>query len=212
MEKTIDYYMNLPYTIELQQDPDEGWFVRVKELRGCMSQGDTAEEAVTMIQEALLLWLEVALEDGLSIPEPRPTQDYSGKFVVRVPRSLHRDLVETASGEGVSLNQFINVALARAVGQADLPSLRVAEEPVSSSLGTYLQALQIDAESLSQDAIEPIKNLSASLAGRSIMRGWVFREQGKLDDALRSFKAALRLTYASEEKRLIERWLQELPD
>ena len=117
MDKTIDYYVNLPYTIELQQFPDEGWSVRVKELPGCMSQGDTPEEALTMIQEAMLLWLEVALEDDLPIPEPRPIEDYSGKFVVRVPRSLHRDLVESANREGVSLNQFINVALARSVDQ-----------------------------------------------------------------------------------------------
>jgi len=117
MDKIVDYYLNLPYTIELQQFPDEGWSVRVKELPGCMSQGDTAEEALTMIQEAMLLWLEVALEDDLPIPEPRPIEDYSGKFVVRVPRSLHRDLVESANREGVSLNQFINVALARSVDQ-----------------------------------------------------------------------------------------------
>jgi antitoxin HicB len=117
MEKTIDYYMNLPYTIELQRDMEEGWFVRVKELRGCTSQGDTAEEAIAMIQEAMSLWLEVALEEGLPIPEPRPDEAYSGKFVVRVPRSLHRELVETAEHEGVSLNQYINVALAHSVGR-----------------------------------------------------------------------------------------------
>ena len=117
MEKTVDYYVNLPYTIELQHDQEEGWFVRVKELRGCTSQGDTAEEALNMIQDAMLAWLEVALEDGLPIPEPRPEEGYSGKFVVRVPRSLHRELVEQAEREGVSLNQYINVVLARAVGR-----------------------------------------------------------------------------------------------
>ena len=116
MEKTVDYYMNLPYAIELQQDAEAGWFVRVKELRGCMSQGDTAQEALQMIQEAMSLWLEVALEDGDPIPEPRSLDDYSGKFVVRVPSSLHRDLVEAAEREGVSLNQVVTVALARVVG------------------------------------------------------------------------------------------------
>jgi predicted HicB family RNase H-like nuclease len=34
-----------------------------------------------------------------------------------VPRSLHRDLARAAKQEGVSLNQFVNVALARAVGR-----------------------------------------------------------------------------------------------
>jgi len=129
MEKTVGYYMNLPYTIELQQDPEEGWFVRVKELRGCMSEGDTAEEAVAMIREAMQLWLEVALEEGIPIPEPRPEEDYSGKFVVRVPRSLHRELVEHAEREGVSLNQYINVALARAVGRHGSAGPAAEQEP-----------------------------------------------------------------------------------
>ncbi len=129
--KTLEYYMNLPYTIELQRDPEDAWFVQVKELRGCMSQGDTAEEALAMIQEAMPLWLEVALEDDLPIPEPRSDDDYSGKFVVRVPRSLHRQLVEAAAGDGVSLNQYINVVLARAVGRL-VPALR-AEEPAATS-------------------------------------------------------------------------------
>ena len=117
MEKTVDYYTALPYTIELQKDPEEGWFVRVKELPGCMSQGDTMAEALTMIRDAMAAWLEVALADGLPIPEPQSEEDYSGKFLVRVPRTLHRDLVEAASREGVSLNQYISVALARVVGR-----------------------------------------------------------------------------------------------
>jgi antitoxin HicB len=116
MEKTVDYYMNLPYTFELQWDGEDGWFVRVKELRGCMSQGDTPGEAIEMIRDAMRGWIEVALEDGDPIPEPRLLDDYSGRFVVRVPPSLHRDLVEAAEDEGVSLNQYVNVTLGRAVG------------------------------------------------------------------------------------------------
>jgi len=118
MNKDIEEYLKLPYTIELVQDLGEGWFVRVRELPGCMSQGDTAEEALVMIQEAMSLWLEAALEDGLSIPEPRPVDDYSGKFVVRLPRSLHRELSELAEDEGVSLNQLVVSALAQAAGRA----------------------------------------------------------------------------------------------
>ena len=77
-----------------------------------MTEGDTPEEAADMIQDALGAWLEVALEDGRPIPEPQTTAAYSGRFVVRVPRTLHQQLVEAAEQEGVSLNQFINVALA----------------------------------------------------------------------------------------------------
>lgn len=116
MDKTLDYYLALPYTIELVPDPEGGWFVAVRELPGCMSQGDTKEEALEMIQDAMEGWLEVALEDGIPIPEPRSLDKYSGKFVVRVPRSLHHDLVQRAEEEGTSLNQYINVLLAYAIG------------------------------------------------------------------------------------------------
>jgi antitoxin HicB len=153
MEKTVDYYMNLPYTIELRRDPEEGWFVRVRELRGCMSQGDTLEEAVAMIQDAMLAWLETALEDGLPIPEPHLEEDYSGKFVVRVPRSLHRDLVENARREGVSLNQYINVVLGRATGQPAVSSHRLTtEEPDWPGFKQTVQVLA--AADLTQEAGE----------------------------------------------------------
>lgn len=117
MNKTAEYYMGLPYTIELWRASEGGWVVQVKELPGCISQGETAEEALAMIQDAMQGWLEVALESDIPIPEPRPEEEYSGKFVVRVPRSLHRELVETADREGVSLNQYINVVLAQATRQ-----------------------------------------------------------------------------------------------
>lgn len=117
MKKTIDYYMKLPYTVELVPEADGGWFVSIRELPGCISVGDTPEEAVEMIRDAMEGWIEIALEDGDPVPEPRDMDDYSGKFVVRVPRSLHRDLVEEAKLEGVSLNQYLNVALGRTVGQ-----------------------------------------------------------------------------------------------
>lgn len=126
--------MGLPYTIELRNFPDEGCFARVKELSGCMSQGDTVAEAVANIQEAMQLWLEVALDHGDTIPEPRPDEDYSGKFVVRVPRSLHRELAEAARREGISLNQYINVALAQAVGGTRPPHARSGLLPLSEQV------------------------------------------------------------------------------
>ena len=90
------------------------------ELPGCLSQGETVEEALAMIREAQRLWIEVALEDGIPIPQPGPDDHhYTGKFMVRVPRDLHRALVVAAETQDVSLNLFIATALARAVGQAN---------------------------------------------------------------------------------------------
>lgn len=71
MEKNIEYYLGLPYTRELIPEPEGGWFVRIKELPGCMSQGDTRDEAMEMIEDALRGWLEVQLRAGAVIPKPR---------------------------------------------------------------------------------------------------------------------------------------------
>ncbi len=122
MSKDLSYYLTLPYTIEIVHHPrpETGvgyWFARVRELPGCMTEAESFESLEAMIQDAMTTWLEDALNDGEVIPEPRPLQEYSGRFVVRLPRTLHRDLVHMADQEGVSLNATITAALARAVGQ-----------------------------------------------------------------------------------------------
>jgi antitoxin HicB len=114
----VEEYLNLPYTIELHYDASRdnpGWVAQVVELPGCLTQGDTFEELEAMITEAMRAWIETALEDGQPIPSPRPAENYSGRFVTRVPRSLHRELALAAEREGVSLNTFVNVALSKAV-------------------------------------------------------------------------------------------------
>jgi len=118
-------YMKLPYHVRMVRDDsgdgDAAWAVWVEELKGCVSQGDTPEEAATMIQEAMEGWFETALEHGKRIPPPRAESSHSGRFVVRLPVSLHQGLAEEAAREGVSLNQFVSAALSAAVGWRRLP-------------------------------------------------------------------------------------------
>lgn len=106
-QKDLSYYMNLKYDYALHFDQDDQIYViKIPELKGCMSHGETPKEAIEMIEEARELWLEAAMESGVEIPEPND-KDYSGKFVVRVPKSVHRTIAETAKEEGVSLNQYV---------------------------------------------------------------------------------------------------------
>lgn len=127
MSRTLDEYIQLPYRVILTRDRDEdgndGWVAEVAELPGCLSQGTTPEEAAAKIREAMRGWISVGLEDGHPIPEPGDA-GYSGKFVVRLPSSLHRDLVRAADEEGVSLNQFASGVLASAVGWRVPPGCR----------------------------------------------------------------------------------------
>ncbi|MCC7364029.1 MAG: type II toxin-antitoxin system HicB family antitoxin [Dehalococcoidia bacterium] len=116
---SLDDYLNLPYHIVMVRDDtggDPGWVIWVDELPGCISQGDSPEEATEMIRDAMEGWLSVALEYGDDIPLPREETEHSGKFMVRLPRSLHRELADGARHEGVSLNQYVSTLLAGAVG------------------------------------------------------------------------------------------------
>jgi antitoxin HicB len=116
MKKTLEYYLGLGYTRELIPELSGIWFARIKELPNCMSQGNTPEAALRNLDEAMVGWIKGELEDGDPIPEPREEDEYSGKFNTRVPKSIHRKLVEAAERDRVSLNQWINTALAEAVG------------------------------------------------------------------------------------------------
>jgi predicted HicB family RNase H-like nuclease len=51
-------------------------------------------------------WLETKLANGFPVPEPIDEGQYSGKFVLRLPKSLHARLAMEAEKEGVSLNQY----------------------------------------------------------------------------------------------------------
>ncbi len=113
MNKTIDYYMGLPYKREIVEDPYEGGFViSFPELPGCITTAETCDRIWEDSEDAKRTWLEAAIEDNVVIPEPKQTNDYSGQFKIRVPKSLHKQLAEDALREGISMNQYCVYLLA----------------------------------------------------------------------------------------------------
>ena len=106
---TVKEYMDRPYHIIIQHITDESgtyYLATVREFDGCMSHGDTYAEACENIQEAMALWIEAKFEGGFPIPLPTDVSQYSGKFVLRIPKTLHARLAMKAESEGVSLNQY----------------------------------------------------------------------------------------------------------
>ncbi len=73
------------------------------DLPGCLADGKTIEEAVTNASDALRSWLVTAKE----FKDPAPSAWMSGKWVQRVPKSLHAKLAAKAEKEGVSLNTLV---------------------------------------------------------------------------------------------------------
>jgi predicted RNase H-like HicB family nuclease len=58
----------------LSQNESGGWTVEVPSLPGCIAQGDTVEEALENVKEAMIAWVESALMWGEQIPESRTLQ------------------------------------------------------------------------------------------------------------------------------------------
>ena len=70
-DKTLDYYMSLPYTVEVRRDEEDGsYFAKVLELPGCMTEAPTFEELRSIIEDAKRSWIKVGLKHGDPIPEP----------------------------------------------------------------------------------------------------------------------------------------------
>lgn len=111
VKKNLKYYLNLKYTARIKKNSDGSYFAEIEELPGCMTEADTKEDVLKMLEDAKEAWLAVALERGINVPEPSE-DEYSGKFNVRVPKFLHRKLAYRAKTEGVSLNTLISTTLA----------------------------------------------------------------------------------------------------
>ena len=112
--KTLNDYLALSYRMEIVKDSDEGGFVAsYPDLPGCITCGETEEEARKNALDAKKAWLEAALEENIEIPEPDSLEAYSGQFKLRLPRSLHRALAEHSQREGISMNQYCVYLLAK---------------------------------------------------------------------------------------------------
>ncbi|WP_051617248.1 toxin-antitoxin system HicB family antitoxin [Desulfonatronovibrio hydrogenovorans] len=120
VEKNINYYLKLPYKMEILPIPEGeggGFMATLPELgrEVFVGDGDTIEEAIESLESIKNIMFEEYLRSGVNIPEPesRPADSFSGKFVLRVPRILHKELASGAKKENVSLNQYVNMLLSQ---------------------------------------------------------------------------------------------------
>ena len=114
--KKLDKYYKLPYRMVIIPDSDEdGYAVSYPDLPGCISTGNTIDEAIRNAEDAKKEWIKAAMEEGLPSPEPASDEldNYSGQFKLRIPKSLHRSLSLHAKEEGISMNQYCLYLLTR---------------------------------------------------------------------------------------------------
>jgi antitoxin HicB len=136
--KNLQYYCNLPYGIVLRKDEEGDWVARIEELSGCTAHGKSRNDALDNLEEVQVAWIEDALSAGDVIPEPQASEGLpSGKWLQRVPRSLHRKLASLAKQEGVSLNQLATSILAEAIGRRYEPARALLHSQHAETLWSY---------------------------------------------------------------------------
>jgi antitoxin HicB len=107
-----------PYAIVLSftgNGDGSRWTATVEELPGCEARGPTPERAAAAVAGAVERWVRDAEAEGREVPPPGAAAAHSGKLLVRMPRSLHAELVRASEREGTSLNAYIVAALAASV-------------------------------------------------------------------------------------------------
>lgn len=61
---------SLGYRVLMIKDGDGGYVAEIPTLRGCVTEGDTIEDALDYLRDTLDGWIKVAIDKGLEIPEP----------------------------------------------------------------------------------------------------------------------------------------------
>lgn len=118
MSKSATEYLKKPYARSVIPDSDGTFRGEIPEFPGCIATGDDPAEALANLEEVARSWLESVLAKGMRVPEPLESDEaFSGKLVVRLPRSLHRKAAHQAARDGVSLNSFIATSVALQVGE-----------------------------------------------------------------------------------------------
>ena len=109
-----------PITLRpLAKDEGGGWLAEFPDLPGCMADGATPEEAMREAADAARSWIRTAKAHGDPIPTPSRVDrtSYSGRWLLRTPKTLHKRLSERAKAEGVSLNTLAVTLLAEGLGE-----------------------------------------------------------------------------------------------
>lgn len=117
MEKSLEYYLELNYPFNVKPDLDDGGYIaEFPDLRYCVGTGSSIDEAIEDAMIAKEEWIKAAYDHNVPIPEPASNEEYNGRVTLRIPKSLHRRVVETAKVEGISANQFLLYLISQGIG------------------------------------------------------------------------------------------------
>lgn len=113
--KKLDAY---PFELRpLSTEEGGGYLISFPDFNECIADGETIDEAIAEGQSALAAVIATLQEKGLPVPRPGSFDAYSGKFVQRIPKSLHARLQSRARIEGVSINTLATSYIAEGLAR-----------------------------------------------------------------------------------------------
>jgi antitoxin HicB len=116
MTKPADY----PFEIRpLSDEEGGGYLIAYPDFSDCIADGESIEQAIANGRQALKATIAALKARRLPVPEPHGGGVASGRFVARVPKSLHAQLALRAKAEGVSLNALVLALLAQGLGRRE---------------------------------------------------------------------------------------------
>ena len=112
--------MDYPFEIRpLTAAEGGGFLISYPDFSECISDGQTVEEAITNGRDALTATIAALAVKGFPVPAPNSGGVASGKFVARVPKTIHAQLATRAKSEGVSLNTLVLAFIAEGLGRSE---------------------------------------------------------------------------------------------
>ena len=100
------------YTYRVTWSEDDGEYVGLcAEFMSLSHLASTPEKALRGIRKVVADVVEDLAANGEAVPEPLSSRQYSGKFGVRVPPEVHRQLALEAAEAKISLNRLVNAKL-----------------------------------------------------------------------------------------------------
>jgi antitoxin HicB len=120
-KKNLDYYLNLPYTYIIEWSDVDGCFLgSIVELERNMTCGQTREEVLVNLKEALVSYVTTSLDNNMEIPEPLKIEDFKGSITYRTSKERHYRLAKQAKLYGKSINAFIDEVIGEKLKQVTL--------------------------------------------------------------------------------------------
>ena len=111
-KKNLDYYLNLPYTYIIEwSDVDKFFLGSIVELEHNMTCGQTRDEVLVNLKDALTSYVTTSLDNKMEIPEPLKMENFKGSITYRTSRERHYKLAKQAKLYGKSINAFIDEAI-----------------------------------------------------------------------------------------------------